>query len=377
MKNARVLVITDTVEVRDNLINVLLPQANYTAIEADDLVPPPSCDVILVDISLLRSTSPFAGLKSQRRMGSNAPAILFVPRLTEQMAAEVFPLGIRELVLKPVEDDIRLEKLAEFVSHIQEEQNQAVLREHLAHTQVALDLRLDEMRALSQIIRAIGSLSELDTMLAHIVEAGVYLTHAEEGAVFLLDNASGQLLMRAQQGMGTIRAEAIQQPSTDSDAMTVLQTGQPIIKEGDMEHKVETGYLSRALINVPIVLGTDPIGVLAVYNNKSPRSFEDSDQVVLGSLADYAAIALDKANLLAEQHFHIETALEQARRVIFHAETLYDPVDGIESQAETLLAGGFGPLTENQHSAVTRIRQAAARLKEVIGFIREEIEENQ
>jgi len=53
----------------------------------------------------------------------------------------------------------------------------------------------------------------------------------------------------------------------------------------------------------------------------------------------------------------------------------YDPVDGIESQVATLLAGGFGPLAETQHSAVNRIKQATTRLKEVIEFIRAEIEQ--
>jgi signal transduction protein with GAF and PtsI domain len=328
-----------------------------------------------VDISLLRSTSPFAGLKTQRRMGGEAPAILYVPRLTEQMAAEVFPLGIRELVLKPVEDAIRLEKLAEFVSRVQEEQNQAGVREHLTQVQDALARRLEEIKTLSRIIRAIGSLSDLDTMLAHIVEAGVYLTDAEEGAIFLRDNDSGQLLMCAQQGMGANRAEAIRQPSTDSDAMIVYQTGQPAMRSGEAEHKVKTGHLANALINVPIILGSETIGVLAVYNSQSLRSFEDSDQVVLGSLADYAAIALDKVSLLAAQDSRVDAALEISHRVFLHAKTLYDPVDGIESQVETLLAGGFGSLTEKQHSAVTRIKQATTRLKEVIEFIREEIEE--
>jgi transcriptional regulator with GAF, ATPase, and Fis domain len=273
-----------------------------------------------------------------------------------------------------VEDAARLEKLAEFVSRVQEEQDQIAIREHLAEVQDALARRLDEIKTLSRIIRAIGSLSDLDTMLAHIVESGVYLTGAEEGAIFLRDGDSDQLLMCAQQGMGASRAEAIRQPSTDSDAMVVFQTGQPMMKSGETQHKVKTGHLANALINVPIILGSETLGVLAVYNSQSPRSFEDSDQIVLGSLADYAAIALDKVNLLALQDSHMDAALEKSRRVFLHAQTLYDPVDGIESQVETLLAGGFGPLAEKQHSAITRIKQATTRLKEVIEFIREEIE---
>lgn len=375
MNNTHVLVLADTAEAADYLADVLLPQAGYAATRADDFTSPPLCDVILVDISRLRSANPFASLKAQRRMGSNAPAILFVPRLTEQMAIEVFPLGIRELVIKPVEDAVRLEKLAEFISRVQEEREQAEIREHLAQLQDALARRLDEIKTLSRIIRVIGSLSDLDTMLAHIVESGVYLTGAEEGAIFLRDSDNGQLIMCAQQGMGASRAEAIRQPSTDSDAMGVFRTGQPMMKSGETQNKVKTGHLANALINVPIILGSETLGVLAVYNSQSSRSFEDSDQIVLGSLADYAAIALDKVNLLALQDSRVVAALESANKVFFHARTLYDPVDGIESQVETLLSGGFGPLAEKQHSAVTRIKQATTRLKEVIEFIREEIEQ--
>jgi len=110
------------------------------------------------------------------------------------------------------------------VSRVQEEQNQAAIREDLAQLQDALAHRLEEIKTLSRIIRAIGSLSDLNTMLAHIVEAGVYLTDAEEGAIYLRDSDGGQLLMCAQQGMGATRAEAIRQPSTDSDVMIVFQT---------------------------------------------------------------------------------------------------------------------------------------------------------
>lgn len=375
MNNAHVLVLADTAEAAGYLADVLLPQAGYATTRADDFTPSLSCDVILVDISLLRSASPLVGLKAQRRMGSNAPAILFVPRLTEQMATEVFSLGVRELVIKPVEDAVRLEKLGAFVAHVQEEQEQAVIREHLAQVQDALIRRLDEIKTLSRIVHAIGSLSDLDTMLTHIVESGVYLTDAEEGAIFLRDSDSDQLLMRAQQGMGASRAEAIREPSTDSDVMVVFQTGRPIVRSGETQHKVKTGHLANASINAPIILGSETLGVLAVYNSQSTRSFEESDQIVLGGLADYAAIALDKVSILALQDSRVDAALARSHRVFLHAQTLYDPVDGIESQVDTLLVGGFDPMTEKQHGAVIRIKQATTRLKEVIEFIREEIEQ--
>lgn len=374
MPNAHVLVVADTPDVAGLLMDQLLPGAGYKATRADDFNPPPAADVILVDISQLRSASPFGGLRAQRRMGCEAPAILFVPRLTEQMAVDVFSLGIRDLVLKPIDDEVRMAKLAEFVGKIEAETAQASAQTNLVQTQADLQRRIEEMATLSRIGRAIGAAMDVDTILARIVEAAVYLTKADEGAVFLLDENTGQLFLRSEQGMGTQRAAALRQPSVDSDAMVALQTAKPIRKDGETEHKVKTGYLARALVNVPIVIGSRVIGVLAVYG-MGRQAFAATDQAVVSSLADFAAIALSKVQLVEEISGRATSAVEAARKTLQHAETLFDPIDGIDSQADTLLSGGFGPINEQQHSAITRIKSATDRLKEVVGYIRETVNE--
>ena len=370
MDAARVLVVADTPEVSKHLAVKLLPEAGYISTQADSSTVPAPCDVVLVDVTRLLS-APFAGLKAQRRMGCDAPAILFAPRLTGQMAAEVFQLGVREFVTMPVDDKMRLGRLAQFVADVQQEQERLEAQKKLEQTRIALERRLNEMNTLSHIGRAIASLSDIDQVLSHIVEAGVYLTRADEGAIFLLDEQSGRLFLRAEQGLGDKRAEAIRQPSDDSEAATVLKTGQPIMRGSESEHKVKTGYLVRALINVPIILGRHVIGVLAVYNH-GQRSFESFDQVILSHLADYAAIVLDRVRAQGHIEDRIKAALQPTRKILLHAETLYDPVDGIGAQADTLLGGGFAPLNERQYAAVTGIKNATLRLKEIIGFIRQE-----
>jgi GAF domain-containing protein len=169
--------------------------------------------------------------------------------------------------------------------------------------------------------------------------------------------------------MSTTRAQALHQPAQDSHAVAVFQSGRPVRSTAG-EQPVTSGEPVRAHIHVPIISGQSIIGVLAVYSQQE-QSFEESDQFGLTTLADYAAIALEKIRAMAELRSQIELASQAGRTALLHAETLFDPVDGIEAQVDTLLAGGFGPLTEEQHSAVGRIRQATIRLKEVVGFIRE------
>ncbi len=369
MDKGHILVIADTAEAADHLGRNLLPRAGYQATVADALTPSPPCDAVLVDITHLRS-GPLAGLQAQRRMGNEVPAIVCAPRLTDEMSSQIFLLDIRDFVPKPVEDTILLERLDQFVSQMRRERDVSTLAHHLEQSQKTLARRLDEMSALSRIGRAIASLTSADAVLTRIVEAAVYLTHADEGVVYLLEEAN-TLRLRAFEGLTDKQAAAIEHPSPESDVAVVLASGQPIARgAGDAGSLVTPDYVVRAALNVPIVVQHRAAGVLAVHSH-TERTFEQADQAVLTNLADYAAIALDKMSLIARANHRIDAALAASRTVRLHAETLLSPVDGIVSQIDTLLSGGFGRLTEAQHSAMARIRLAAKRLQEIVGFIRE------
>jgi DNA-binding response OmpR family regulator len=362
MSHGHVLVVTDSTEAADQLAHGLLPQAGFSVTLANDFTPPPSCDAVLVDVTQLRG-NPLAGLKAQRRMGCDTPAMLIAHRLTEQMAADVFALNVREFIQRPVEPSALLEHLDNFVAQILREREQAAIQSSLEKTQVALARRLNEMKALSRIGRSISTLSDLFAMLDRIVEAAAFLTRSAYSAIYLLDEHGKALGLYAQQGLDEAQVEAMRWPQAGSDPAQVFQTGQPAVGDASNPH-----------ITVPIVGGQRTIGVLAVYGQQG-MAFEDSDQAVLSSLADYAAIAIDKVTALARLEARVDAALTGARTVGQHADTLFDPVEGIESQVDTLLAGGFGQLTESQRSAISRVKLAADRLKEIAGYIREALDE--
>jgi two-component system NtrC family sensor kinase len=298
---------------------------------------------------------------------------LFAPRITGEMGTQLFAVGIRNFVSTPVDDSALLEGLGKFITAIKAEKGQVEVSQRLEHAQVLLARRLNEMNTLSRIGRVITNLSDIDDLLSRIVEAAVFLTHAEEGAIFLLEKDSKDLILRAEKGFDAKKAEVIRQPSSDSDAMEVARMGKPIMKSGESEHKLKTGYLVRALINVPIVVEKKVIGVLGVYHHGMKSSFTDPDMAVLSNLADYAAIALDRVNLLAQHKERLDAMLEVSRKVSLHAKTLSGPVEGIDGQVELLLSGSTGELGDKQRSAVTRIRQATTRLQEIVGFIEEEM----
>jgi K+-sensing histidine kinase KdpD len=362
MVGETLLIVTDMNDAASQL-GASFTAAGYHIVYGTEFDPPPPCDAILVDISMIRAASPLSGLAAQRRMGCQSPAILFSPRLTEQMAVDVFPLGIKGFVLKPVDEQVRLQKVAEFVAFATVESSQAALQENLSRTQETLARRLEEMKMLSRVGRAISSLSDLDAIALRVTEASSYLTRADESAVVLLEGQ--QCVLWAHQPSGSAQAAIIRQPSNDPLIITVLKSGKP---------QLGTDVSGQSVLAVPVISGGTAAGVLINYKAASKPAFEESDQTVLSSLADYAAIALDGVKAMAAMRIEIDVALEAGRKVFTHAETLFDPVDGIDAQSDTLLSGGFDPLTEKQHAAILRIKQATGRLKEIIGFIRETLE---
>jgi putative methionine-R-sulfoxide reductase with GAF domain len=372
MKEVHITIFSDLPEPAAHL-HALLTSAGYSAVIPQDYTTPSHSDVLLVDVTQLRG-SPLLGLQAQRRLGSSAPAFLIAPRLTSEMAEELFPLGIRGFATKPIDDASLLARLREFIHDSLRMQDEAAMRRELEAAETLLIRRIDEMNALSRVGRAITSLPDVDAALARMAEGAVYLAHADEAVIFLQDD-SGQLLLHAWHGIETDQAAAIQVPAPDSDVMAARMTGQPVVRGSDSPGaRITSRYTVRSAVYVPIMVSRQAVGVLGIHCH-APTPFDAADLAILNSLADYIAIALDRASLVAQAEDRVALALRAPRAVRVHAETLFDPIDGIESQADTLLSGGFEPLNEAQHTAVMRIKQAADRLKEIAGFIREALAE--
>ena len=185
-----------------------------------------------------------------------------------------------------------------------------------------LEQEFDQAKAMAEKLRilhtlgmAIASAMDLEQVLTRIVEAAVFITEAEEGSLLLLDEATGDLHLRAQKGLGDKYARGFRMPVQDSLAGDVLRTGKPERLEGqEQDFKVVTGYLVTSILYVPVSIQGTSIGVLAVDNQTSDTPFTQDDENLLLVLAGYAAIALEKARRVeeSERKFQVLAALHGA-----------------------------------------------------------------
>lgn len=293
-----ILIIDDSKQICSMLAEYVLPELGYTSTIANtgrqglsrlrQRIP----DLILLDLQL----PDISGLELLRLIaqeGYDVPVILMTAHGSEAIAVEAFRLGARNYLIKPFSE-------TEAQAAIDQALRERRLKREKEQLTRNLRQRVQELTVLYSIGKSVSSLLDLEELLVRIVEAGVYITRAEEGFLLLRDSDANELYLRAAKNLGEQRAQKLRMPIDDSLAGQVIRTGKPIRLDkagAGNQLKVITGFLVRAILQVPLMVGNQVIGVLAVDNQQSERTFSENDQYLLSALADYAAIAIENARL--------------------------------------------------------------------------------
>ena len=301
-----ILIIDDSEQIAGLLANYVLPELGYRPIVAHtgrqglQRLRAQLPDLILLDLQL----PDISGLELLRLIaqeGYDVPVILMTAHGSENIAVEAFRLGARNYLIKPFSD-------SEARAVIDQALRERRLRRDKERLTASLQQKVAELTVLSRIGKSVTGLMDQEQLLQRIVEAGVFITKAEEGFLLLHDAPHNELYLRAAKNLGEQRAQSLRIPVDDSLAGQVVRTGKPVrldqVRSG-MALKVKTGFLVRAILQVPLTVGDQVIGVLAVDNRTTDRTFSDDDQYLLATLGDYAAIAIENARLY-EQMRHSE-----------------------------------------------------------------------
>ncbi len=274
-------------------------------------------DLIISDLVMPRMGG-LELLESLREKGLDTPAILMTFHGSEGTAVRAFRLGARDYIIKPFAIDEMLGAIDRALTESRLRRERDQLTQTVLRVNQQLENRVQELRFLYGIGRSVTSLQDLEPILNRIVEAAVYLTGAEEGSIMLVDQASGELYLRAARGMGEKNAKTSRLKIQDSIAGQVVRTGRPVMIGGmnqDDSFKVTTGYFVKALLNVPLKVADRVIGVLAVNNKGKVQAFSERHLNLLLAMADYATIAIENARLYARLASNINQAEQSSREL--------------------------------------------------------------
>jgi two-component system, NtrC family, sensor kinase len=293
-----ILIIDDSKQICAMLAEYVLPELGYTSVIANtgrqglNQLRQKLPDLILLDLQL-PDISGLDLLRLIAQEGYDVPVILMTAHGSEAIAVEAFRLGARNYLIKPFSEA----EAQAVIDNALRERRLSREKEQLTRN---LRQRVQELTVLYSIGKSVSSLLDLEEVLVRIVEAGVYITRAEEGFLLLRDPQADELYLRAAKNLGEQRAQRLRMPIDDSLAGQVVRTGKPIRLDKSSRGvplKIKTGFLVRSILQVPLTVGNNVIGVLAVDNQQAERVFSENDQYLLSALADYAAIAIENARL--------------------------------------------------------------------------------
>ncbi|HEU5089897.1 MAG TPA: response regulator, partial [Roseiflexaceae bacterium] len=274
-----ILIIDDSKQICSLLADYVLPELGYNAVIANtgrqglarlqQRLP----DLILLDLQL-PDTSGLDLLRLIAQEGFDVPVILMTAHGSEAIAVEAFRLGARNYLIKPFSET----EAQAVIDRALRERRLAREKDQLTRN---LRQRVQELTVLYSIGKSVSALLDVEEVLVRIVEAGVYITRAEEGFLLLRDPHADELYLRAAKNLGEQRAQKMRMRIDDSLAGQVIRTGKPVRLDKSTYGsalKVKTGFLVRAILQVPLTVGNTVIGVLAVDNQQLERPFSENDQ---------------------------------------------------------------------------------------------------
>lgn len=164
--------------------------------------------------------------------------------------------------------------------------------------------RAHQLSTLNDVTRQLTSTLELEPLLQNILESAVNILNCEAGSFFLVDEQTNELVFRVT--LGPVAKDLLGQrlPAGSGIVGRAVTTRGPIIENdvsraGDWNAGVseQTGFATRALLAVPLLVKDNVIGVIEVINRRDGLPFVEEDQNLLTAFAGQAAVAMENARL--------------------------------------------------------------------------------
>jgi len=298
----KVLILDDRSDSLGFLLDQVLKPSGYETLVAKDTEEClhkglwESPDLIILASQFL-SASTSAILRTIRSRLPDIPLIITASYGSRELAEEALNQGVRSCILKPfTAEDVR-EAIEGTLKGAPEKET---LEEEVGEEGITPPRKVVRKAGYVHAIgKSIISVLEMEKVFARIVEGAIYLTAADEGSLLLVEGEN-RFKIRAAKARGEKHARPLQEEVEDRVATQVVSTGKPVRQRGPREYEwseMKTGHLVEHLLYVPLVARNEVIALLCLFNRDAGRPFPESDLYNLVALADYAAIALENAQL--------------------------------------------------------------------------------
>ncbi|OGO19726.1 MAG: hypothetical protein A2Z14_00715 [Chloroflexi bacterium RBG_16_48_8] len=320
MNEPIILVADDNHEIRDFLEEALTKLGNYRVKSVGDglsalsLVQELHPNLIITD-QQMPNLSGVDLIRRLRRDYPYLPVILMTGESSEALAVSALRAGATDYLTKPFDPEHLLEIVQGCLNKAQVLQGTSIQEstDKLSEELLPIDRAL-QLEALGMEGETTSARTELDEVLRTAVDTAVRLTGAEEGSILLLQEETGELYMRASKNFDDDFARAFRVQVKDSLAGQAISSGEIVRIDETTPQKIKTSYLVHSLCYVPLQVRGRALGVLGVDNRTPGKKLTDHDIVILKTMADYAALAIENAQLYLrseQERIQLETILRE------------------------------------------------------------------
>lgn len=164
--------------------------------------------------------------------------------------------------------------------------------------------RAQQLSILNVITRQLTSTLDLQPLLKNMLESAVTILNSEAGSLFLVDEQSDELIFQVTVGPVASNLVGQRLPAGTGFVGKAVISRQPVIVN-DVQSSAgynpatdrQTGYITKAILAVPMEVKERVIGVIEIINKKEGLPFIDEDQNLLSAFAGQAAVAIENARL--------------------------------------------------------------------------------
>jgi class 3 adenylate cyclase/FixJ family two-component response regulator len=295
-----VLVVDDGKDNRDFLVEYVLEPNGYKHLTAKDgeeglnLAIQHRPDLILLDLQMPRLNGKQV-LEQLAALNIEIPVILMTFHGSEDIAVEVYRMGVRDYIKKPYYPDEMLEAMERALAETRLRREKDKLTNRVLQANQELQKRLQEFEALYNIGKIVTSTINLSKLLPQIVDAAVQITNAEEGHITLLEN--NLLVRRAHKLPRLDRAQSVEKVVKDRVAGYVIMKKEAmLLTEDQLRRGAENANAPISVASVPLMIGERVLGALTAANYSAKAgTFDKDNMIMLNALSDYASIAIENS----------------------------------------------------------------------------------
>ena len=166
------------------------------------------------------------------------------------------------------------------------------------------DIYQQELDTILKFSALINSSLNIIEVLDNAMKWAEEFIDAEASSVYELEEDNNELSIRLARGEKKRAVEGLKLTVGEGIAGSVVATGKPVViqdvrNDKRFSDKIDrlTGFKTRSMICVPLILRDRPVGALQVMNKRNREPFRQADLELLNSMAQLIAVAMENAKL--------------------------------------------------------------------------------